>query len=273
MSSNIQPVPGMSDLATPEIMLWQMLEQRARRVLTRYGFTELRTPLVEKTELFVRSIGDTTDVVQKEMYTFEDRGGRSLSLRPEGTASVIRHIAGGGPEALQSRVYYSGAMFRAERPQAGRKRQFHQIGAEALGAPSPAADAECIALQHDLLSTWGLKNFSIRLNTRGTPEDREQVAAGLRSVLEPQLGLLCDDCQRRYNENVLRILDCKNEKCRKIVSALPAMTTFMSEEALWELSGLFPPCRQKESLLVISRLYRMSGLSLRAMRPSQRIFS
>ena len=132
-------------IVPPEIHLWHAIEDTARNVLSSYGFNEIRTPLLEKTDVFIRSIGDTTDIVQKEMYSFQDRGGRDVTLRPEGTASVIRHVAAGGPEALEGRYYYLGPMFRCERPQAGRKRQFHQIGVEALGAPNPATDAETIA--------------------------------------------------------------------------------------------------------------------------------
>ena len=185
MSTNdFKPIQGMSDIAAPEVYLWQELEKKARHVFALYGFDEVRTPSLEKTELFTRSIGDGTDIVQKEMYTLEDRGGRSLTLRPEGTASIIRHVAGGGPEALESRIFYWGPMFRCERPQAGRKRQFHQVGAETLGAPNPASDAECIAMQVHLLSEWGLEGSTVEVNTRGVPEDREKVTNGLKEALK-----------------------------------------------------------------------------------------
>lgn len=228
-SSNLQPVQGMSDIAPPEIALWQTIEEKARRVLDCYGFSELRTPMVEYTEVFTRSIGDTTDIVQKEMYSFEDRGGRRLSLRPEGTASIIRFVAGAGPEALESRYYYIGPMFRCERPQAGRKRQFHQLGTEALGQPNPAADAECLAMQLHLLSEWGLNDCTVQINTRGLPEDRKAVVEGLKSSLQPHLSELCEDCKRRFETNILRVLDCKQEKCGAIVGKMPPVTDFMSE--------------------------------------------
>lgn len=226
-----QPLQGMSDLTAPEIDVWQALETRSRELLDRYAFTEIRTPVLERTSVFARSIGDTTDIVQKEMYTFEDRGGRSVTLRPEATAGVMRHIAGQGPEALESRLYYLGPMFRAERPQAGRKRQFHQLGAEILGAPNAAADAECIALQHHLLVEWGLKEYRIQINTRGLPEDRRAVGAALRDALSSSVATLCEDCRRRYETNPLRILDCKNDACRRVVDRLPPITQFMSSEA------------------------------------------
>ncbi len=226
-----QPLQGMSDLIAPEIDLWQALEARSRELLDRYAFTEIRTPVLERTSVFARSIGDTTDIVQKEMYTFEDRGGRSVTLRPEATAGVMRHVAGQGPEALESRLYYLGPMFRAERPQAGRKRQFHQLGAEILGPPNAAADAECIVLQKHLLDEWGLKDYRIRINTRGLPEDRRSVGAALRDALSPSVSALCEDCRRRYETNPLRILDCKNESCGREVDRLPPITHFMSSEA------------------------------------------
>jgi histidyl-tRNA synthetase len=228
-SPRSQPLPGMSDIAAPEISLWQDLENKARAILSLYRFDEVRTPVLESTSLFTRSLGGSTDVVQKEMYTFEDRGGRSVSLRPEGTAGVIRHLARLGPEHAEARVYYLGPMFRAERPQAGRRRQFHQLGVEALGAPNPAADAEVIALQQHLFSAWGLGQCEIEINTRGLPGDRAAVAAGLAAALRPHLGELCEDCRRRYEDNILRVLDCKQEACRRVADDLPLMTSFMSE--------------------------------------------
>jgi histidyl-tRNA synthetase len=227
-SSFFQPVQGMSDLGPPEIAVWQRVEDKARQILALYHFSEIRTPILESTPIFTRSLGDTTDVVQKEMYTFEDRGGRSLTLRPEGTAGVIRYVAGQGAEALDARLYYLGPMFRCERPQAGRKRQFHQLGVEALGAPSAAADVEVIALQQHIFSEWGLRDCHVEVNTRGTPEDRKAVAEGLVSALRPHLDHLCEDCRRRLETNVLRVLDCKKPDCGKVVDLLPPVTTFMS---------------------------------------------
>lgn len=230
-SESFQPIQGMSDIAGPDIAVWQHLESTARGVLNLYGFSEVRTPVVERRAVFERSLGATTDVVQKEMYQFEDGGGRELVLRPEGTAGVIRYLAGLGQDGAGARVYYAGPMFRRERPQAGRKRQFHQFGAEAAGEPSPHADAEMIALQVHLLQAWGLRNFTININTRGMPEDRAAVQQSLRTLLAERRGELCEDCQRRIDANVLRVLDCKNPGCKAIVAELPPMTSFMSEEA------------------------------------------
>ena len=219
----------MSDIAAPEVRLWQRLEQVARDVMVRYGFEELRTPAVEFEAVFTRSLGETTDVVQKEMYVFE-KGGRRLCLRPEGTAGVMRHAAGlGAAETDGARWYYIGPMFRSERPQAGRKRQFHQCGVECLEPPSPLVDAEILALQVDLLRAWGLGDCEVRLNTRGEGGGQTQVAEGLRAALASREAELCDDCRRRMSENVLRVLDCKNEACQAIVATLPPSTDFMSE--------------------------------------------
>lgn len=226
-----QPVQGMSDIAPPEIAIWQHIEGVVRRVMSYYAIQEIRTPIVEHAQLFVRSIGDTTDVVQKEMYTFEDRGGRLLSLRPEGTAGVIRYVASLGPEGAGKRFYYIGPMFRSERPQAGRRRQFHQIGVEVIASSNPMTDVEVIALQRHLLSEIGIQSMTLEINTRGETEDRERVAQGLREALKPFIKELCEDCQRRYKENVLRILDCKTAGCQRVVQSLPPVTEFMGEHA------------------------------------------
>ena len=230
-SNEFQPLQGMSDIYAPEINLWRMIEERARKLFGCYGYEELRTPALEKLSVFKRSIGDTTDVVQKEMYAFTDRGGRELALCPEGTAGTIRHLAGRGEEGLNARVFYIAPMFRCERPQAGRKRQFHQVGVEATGEPNPLADAECIALQQHLLEAWGLDGSKIQISTRGIPADRQPVADGLRNALQPHLDELCEECQRRIDENVLRVIDCKNENCAKVVGQIPSALEFMSDES------------------------------------------
>jgi histidyl-tRNA synthetase len=221
----------MSDLFAPEIAVWQRIEAEARRVFDLYGYSEIRTPVLEKASVFERSLGDTTDVVQKEMYAFEDRGGRRIALRPEGTAGVIRHVASRGQDAQDARLYYIGPMFRAERPQAGRKRQFHQVGSEFMGPPQPAADAETLALQLHLLQAWGLSGFEVRINTLGLPSDRPLVQQGLRAALGEQSASLCDTCRQRLEANVLRVLDCKNPTCRALVQALPPVTTWMAPES------------------------------------------
>jgi histidyl-tRNA synthetase len=227
-SNEFQPLQGMSDIQAPEIYLWRMMEERARTVFTCYGYDELRTPVLEKLSVFQRSLGDTTDVVKKEMYSFKPSK-HELGMRPEGTAGTMRHLAGRGEEGLNARVFYIAPMFRYERPQAGRKRQFHQVGVEATGEPNPLADAETIAMQKALLDAWGLTGSKIQISTRGEPSDRKPVADGLRAALQPHLNDLCEDCQRRIDENVLRVIDCKNESCQKIVDQIPSAIEFMSD--------------------------------------------
>jgi histidyl-tRNA synthetase len=227
-SNEFQPLQGMSDIQAPEIYLWRMMEERARSVFNSYGYEELRTPVLEKLSVFQRSLGDTTDVVKKEMYSFKPSK-HELAMRPEGTAGTIRHLAGRGEEGLNARVFYIAPMFRYERPQAGRKRQFHQVGVEATGEPNPLADAEAIALQKGLLDAWGLTGSRIQISTRGEPSDRKPVAEGLRAALQPHLNDLCEDCQRRIDENVLRVIDCKKESCQKIVDQIPSAIEFMSD--------------------------------------------
>jgi histidyl-tRNA synthetase len=229
-SSEFQPLQGMSDIQVPEIYLWRMIEEKSRAIFNSYGYDELRTPVLEKLSVFQRSLGDTTDVVKKEMYSFKPSK-HEIAMRPEGTAGTIRHLAGRGEEGLNARVFYIAPMFRYERPQAGRKRQFHQVGVEATGEPNPLADAECIALQKSLIDAWGLTGSKIQISTRGEPSDRKPVAEGLRKALQPHIGDLCGDCQRRIDENVLRVIDCKNESCGKVVEQIPSPIEFMSEKS------------------------------------------
>jgi len=222
------PLPGMSDIAWPEVSLWQKVEDVTRRIMSLYGFREIRTPILERTTVFIRAIGEGTDVVQKEMFTFEDRGGRAVALRPEGTAGVMRALCATGQDLAGSRVYYMGPMFRAERPQAGRRRQFHQIGAESLGPASPHADAECMALMSHLLAACGVDRAKIRIHTRGAMADAPQVREALVSNLRAVAPTLCSDCQRRLELHPLRILDCKQPGCRRVVESLPPLTDWMS---------------------------------------------
>lgn len=245
-SNSFQPIQGMSDIAAPDVYVWQMIEQRAREVFARYRFEEVRTPVLEKTALFTHSLGDTTDVVTKEMYTLQDRGGRNLSLRPEGTAGSVRYIASGGEESANARIYYMGPMFRCERPQAGRKRQFHQVGLEAAGAPNPLADAEVIALQLNLLSAWGLEGAKIRLNTIGLPEERAAVLEGLRDAIRPRLSELPEDAQQRFDTNVLRLLDSKDPVVQEVIANAPTVTELLSQESRDYLNAVVDTLRGLE---------------------------
>ncbi len=226
-----QSVKGMDDLFSPEIEKWQVLEQRSRAFLEAHGFREIRTPILESTELFTRSIGEASDIVHKEMYTFQDRGERTLTLRPEMTAGVVRaaleHHLIKDHEPLF--IYYFGPMFRAERPQAGRKRQFHQIGVETLNTHSAINDAELIIMIKNYLEWLGLKKFLVRLNHLGSEEDRIRFTQELSRYFTGVEFKLCKDCQFRLSRNVLRIFDCKVESCQPFIEHAPKLK--LSEKA------------------------------------------
>jgi len=227
-----EPLPGTSDIAYPEILDWLKVESSARNIFNRYGFTELRTPIFERTSVFIKGIGDETDVVQKEMYTFEDRGGRSLTLRPEGTASVMRAIANQGmAQGEEKRVFYMGPMFRGERPAKGRKRQFHQIGVECVGKESPVIDAENIAMLVDYLTSIDISGYKLKINSRGTKADRGPAEKVLREHFAPHVENMCEDCQRRYTTNIWRMLDCKQADCQAPIEASPDTFELLGEES------------------------------------------
>jgi histidyl-tRNA synthetase len=206
-----QRPPGTQDILPGSTALWQHVEQTARELCRRYHYREIRTPIFEATELFQRGVGETTDIVEKEMYTFEDRGGRSMTLRPEGTAGVVRAYVEnklyGEPDI--SKLYYIGPMFRYERAQAGRYRQFHQFGVEAIGSDDPALDAEVIALGYDFYRMVGLDGVTVEINSVGTPQVRAAFRERLLAFLAPMRDSLCKDCQSRMARNPLRVLDCK----------------------------------------------------------------
>ena len=229
----IRKVKGTRDILPPESWLWNEVEHTALKILGGFGYSEIRLPLLEPTELFVRTVGEGTDIVSKEMYTFPDRKGRSLTLRPEGTASVARAFIENGlgqrPQPL--RLSYTGPMFRYERMQRGRYRQFSQIGIEILGAATPAADVEVIMALHTFLAELGFDDLIIVLNNLGDPEDREKFITGLKAELTPHREELCGDCQRRWDENPLRILDCKVPRCRELVSETTPVAEVVSDDA------------------------------------------
>ncbi|MFB5762164.1 histidine--tRNA ligase [Paenibacillus medicaginis] len=206
-----QKPTGTQDLLPGVVEKWQFVEKKARELCRRFNYREIRTPLFEQTELFVRGVGETTDVVEKEMYTFRDKGDRSMTLRPEGTAGVVRSFVEnklyGEPDV--TKLYYIGPMFRYERPQAGRQRQFHQFGVEAFGATDPAIDAEVIALGYQFCLDLGLKGVQVELNSVGNPASRAAYRQRLLDFLNPLRDTLCKDCQSRMDRNPLRVLDCK----------------------------------------------------------------
>ena len=226
-----KPLQGMDDLAAPDIYQWLEIESQAREVFRRYNCQEVRTPVLERIELFKRAVGEASDIVQKEMYNFTDRGGREVVMRPEGTASVMRYLSGLGPEAEAARLYYIASMFRSEKPQADRKRQFHQVGAEVMGAPNSLADVECICLQLALLDAWGVKNFKLKINTLGEVEEAPGVAEELRNLLRPHLDQLPEKDQERFKLNVLRVLDSKYPETQAILDSLPPVSSFLSDES------------------------------------------
>ncbi len=214
--------------------LWHRLEATARQLLETSGYGEIKIPMFESTELFARSIGGATDIVEKEMYTFPDRDGKSLTLRPEGTASVMRayiehHL---WAEAPLTKVYYVGPMFRHERPQAGRFRQFHQIGAEAVGSASPLLDAEQLVLLDRLFRALGVTSTTLLLNSLGCPLCRPGYRDALKAFLAARLDQLCEACRRRFETNPLRILDCKRDECRAATQDAPVITGYLGQECV-----------------------------------------
>lgn len=225
-----QKSPGTQDILPGVVERWQFVEQKARDICSRFNFREIRTPIFESTELFQRGVGETTDIVEKEMYTFTDRGNRSVTLRPEGTAGVVRSYVEnklyGDPDV--SKLYYIGPMFRYERQQAGRYRQFHQFGIEALGAVDPSLDAEVIALGYTFYSEVGLKGVRVEINSVGTPEVRAAFRERLLGFLEPKRELLCKDCQSRMQRNPLRVLDCKVDQAH--FEGAPSILDSLDEE-------------------------------------------
>ena len=226
------PPPGTSDIFPEEAPKWRNIERTAQKVFSSYNFGELRTPIFEYTEIFHRGLGEETEVVRKEMYTFEDRGGRSLTLRPEGTAGVMRALLNTDVlNGVEQRVYYYGPMFRGERPAAGRRRQFHQIGVENVGRIAPELDAECIAMLMDLLNSLGITDAKLSINTRGVAADRVDAAKALKEYFSSHIGEMCEDCANRLSGNIWRILDCKQEKCRQIIAKAPDYLDFFTEES------------------------------------------
>ncbi|AGA69922.1 histidyl-tRNA synthetase [Desulfitobacterium dichloroeliminans LMG P-21439] len=236
----IQRPKGTQDLLPGVVEQWQGLEEQIRKICKEYGYQEIRTPMFEATELFQRGVGETTDIVNKEMYTFLDKGDRSITLRPEGTASVCRAYVEnklyGGPQPVK--LYYIGPMFRYERPQSGRFRQFHQFGVEVLGADKPMVDAEVITLVWDLYSRLGLKGLEVHVNSVGCPTCRPEHKQKLQEFLEPHKEQLCKDCQSRFEKNPLRILDCKNSSCQEITQGAPTTLDVLCEDCAGHFAEL-----------------------------------
>ena len=228
----MQALKGTHDILPDEVYKWDYMEGVIRDVCARYGYKEIRTPIIEATELFQRGIGDTTDVVTKEMYTFKDRGNRSVTLRPENTASAVRayleHKMYGDQQV--HKMFYIGSMFRYDRPQAGRLREFHQFGVEALGGDNPAVDAEIILLAVNFLQSLGLQELELSLNSVGCPNCRPVYRKRLQEFFADKLDGLCEDCRSRYDRNPMRILDCKVEGCKKLSIGAPEITDCLCDD-------------------------------------------
>ncbi len=225
---------GTQDILPGNVEKWQYIEENARDICKRFNYKEIRTPIFEHTELFLRSVGETTDIVTKEMYTFEDRGERSLTLRPEGTAAVVRSYVENkmfGNPTQPIKLYYSGPMFRYERPQAGRFRQFVQFGVEALGSNDPAVDAEVIALAMEIYKSLGLKKLKLVINSLGDISSRSAHRDALIAHFSPRIDEFCSDCKSRLEKNPMRILDCKKDRDHELMHSAPSILEYLNEES------------------------------------------
>jgi histidyl-tRNA synthetase len=257
----ITVVKGFKDILPEEARNWQKVEQFARQILGDFGFREIRVPVLEKTELFTRGIGDTTDIVEKEMYTFTDRGEDSLTLRPEATASVIRAYIEHGlfNQSTVTRLFTIGPMFRRERPQKGRYRQFHQIDVEVLGADDPRIDAEVILMLVHFLRGVGLGNLNLDINSLGCSGCRAAFREKVIAFLKDTEHDLCGDCQRRLHSNPLRVFDCKNESCAQIIKDAPSILDFICDDCRMHFETV------KSSLTLFDLPFRINNRMVRGL--------
>jgi histidyl-tRNA synthetase len=258
MTQNLQAVRGMRDLLPGQTPLWQWMEREIARVIGAYGYQEMRLPLLESTELFKRSIGEVTDIVEKEMYTFEDRNGDSLTLRPEGTAGCVRAgIEHGLLHNQVQRLWYQGPMFRHERPQKGRYRQFHQVGVEAFGLPGPDVDIEQILMTRRIWRALGLEGLELQVNSLGTAAERVAYREQLVAYLREHEALLDDDSRRRLTTNPLRVLDSKNPALAEVIAAAPSLLDFLGPESRAHFDAVCAGLRAAELQFVVNpRLVR-----------------
>ncbi|RJP72095.1 MAG: histidine--tRNA ligase [Ignavibacteriales bacterium] len=230
----IKAITGTKDILPLDIPRWKLLESVVQKKMGSYNYKEIRTPVFEETALFARGIGEATDIVSKEMYTFLDKGGTSLTLRPEMTASVVRSFIEHSLSAKQSlnKLFYVAPMFRQERPQAGRFRQFHQFGAEAIGSKAPQLDAEIIIIAYQILNELGLKNLSVKINSLGVPESRENYKLILKEYLSDKITLLSEESKKRYETNILRIFDSKEENDKQVMKNAPLLIDHLDDDSL-----------------------------------------
>ena len=233
-------VKGTADVLPQDSYKWQYVEKKMLDTAGLFGFQEIRVPVFEYTEVFTKNVGETTDVVQKEMYTFLDKGDRSITLRPEFTAGVVRSVIEHGliNGALPVKACYVGGCYRSEKPQAGRMREFHQFGAEMFGAKDPSADAEMILLAHSVLKNLGIKNLSLEINSIGCPECRAKYHAALKEYFASRQEGLCETCRERLDRNPMRILDCKSPICKEIADKAPVMIDFLCDECRTHFEGV-----------------------------------
>lgn len=240
MAQKITGPRGTQDVSPYESYKWLLLENKLREIVDQYGFKEIRTPTFEHTELFLRGVGDTTDIVNKEMYTFEDKGKRSITLRPEGTASAVRSVLEKGilNEGLPLKAYYILSCFRYEKPQAGRLREFHQLGIELFGAQDYTADAEVIATGARILKELGLTAVKLNINSIGCPNCRPKYHEKLKEYFAQHIDGMCEDCKARFEKNPLRLLDCKEEKCSAIAKNAPVVIEHLCDECHDHFEGL-----------------------------------
>ena len=238
---NIQAPKGTKDVIPSESYKWHYIENTMRELCALYGANELRTPIIEHTELFLRGVGDTTDIVQKEMYTFEDKGGRSITLKPEGTAGMVRAFLENRlfNEPMPQKLYYlNSPTFRYEKPQAGRLREHHQFGIEVVGSFAPETDAEVILLALLLFKKLGVKDLMLHINSIGCPECRKEYNAALRKYLEGYLGEMCETCRARFDKNPMRIIDCKEPRCKEIVRNAPRTIDYLCDNCKKHFEGV-----------------------------------
>ncbi|MEJ2031771.1 MAG: histidine--tRNA ligase [Deltaproteobacteria bacterium] len=256
----MKALKGFKDILPEEAGTWQRIEATAREVFHRFGFAEIKIPLIEKTELFARSIGEATDIVEKEMYTFTDRNGESITLRPEGTASVLRAFIEHGLHVRQpvNRLYTIGPMFRHERPQKGRLRQFHQLSVEAVGSEHPRLDAELMAMAWLLLTELGL-SASLEINSLGCSQCRPRFKENLVDYVKARLGDFCDDCVRRSDTNPLRVLDCKKDRCREAYREAPSIFDHLCADCRTHFSAV------EEGLSILAVPYRVNPFMVRGL--------
>ena len=233
-------IKGTADVLPDDSYKWQYVERKMLDTAALFGFNEIRVPVFEHTEVFTKNVGETTDVVQKEMYTFTDKGDRSITLRPEFTAGVVRSVIEHGlvNGALPVKACYVGGCYRYEKPQAGRMREFHQFGAEMFGAAAPTADAEMILLAHSVLSGLGLKKLSLEINSIGCPECRKKYHDALKSYFKARENELCDTCKDRLERNPMRILDCKSPVCKEIAANAPIMLDYLCDDCATHFEGV-----------------------------------